>query len=67
MKFKLSWGSFKSPTPAVVKRIATSVIKGTLFVSGSSFAMQCTKLAAFILIIGGIATFVLDFYSDSST
>jgi hypothetical protein len=61
---KFSWKGYWAPTPKGIRKIADALLAGCLTIAGFAASADHPTLGITIAIIGGVAKFVSNFFTD---
>lgn len=61
---KFSWFGYWKPTPVLIRKLADSILASCLFMGTYSFANNNDNFAFTIMVIGGIAKLISNFFSN---
>ena len=67
MKFQLNLKSYWKPTPKSIRKIADSILAGSVTIASFAAFSEHTKLATGVMIIAAIAKFTSNFFTDETT
>lgn len=63
---KFSWKGYWQPTPKGIRKIADSLLAACLTFAGFSVVTNHETLGIVIAVIGGVAKFVSNFFTDDN-
>ena len=67
MKFNLTSISYWAPTPKKIRKIADSILAGSVTIASFAAFSEHTKLATGVMIVAALAKFTSNFFTDEPT